>query len=63
MGFNATVVVLLDRLSEIELDPHFGKKLCDAIRYQASYRERGEWFRAVTEILQHITDHKKLCVL
>ncbi len=36
MGFNATVVVLLDRLHDIEHDPHFGKKLTDAIRYRAT---------------------------
>lgn len=37
MGFNATVVVLLDRLSEIERDPEFGRKLADAIRYNSSF--------------------------
>ena len=35
MGYNATVVVLLDRLDEIERDPEFGKKLSAAIRYRA----------------------------
>src|SRR6185437_3697579 len=47
MGFNATVVVLLDRLHEIERDPEFGKKLSAAIRYRASNpkdREAG-WAR------------------
>jgi hypothetical protein len=38
MGYNATVVVLLDRLDEIEKDPEFGKKLSAAIRARASYR-------------------------
>jgi hypothetical protein len=37
MGFNATVVVLLDRMFEIEKDPDFGKKLCDAIRFRSSF--------------------------
>lgn len=37
MGFNATVVVLLDRLHEIERDPEFGRKLSDAIRYRATH--------------------------
>lgn len=41
MGYNATVVVLMDRLNEIENDPYFGKKLCDAIRYRAAYGPRG----------------------
>lgn len=31
MGFNATVVVLLDALHNIENDPEFGKKLSEAI--------------------------------
>ena len=44
MGYNATVVVLLDRLDEIEKDPEFGKKLSAAIRYKASHRhaKRGD---------------------
>ena len=37
MGFNATIVVLLDRLHEIENDPEFGKKLAQAIRYRSSF--------------------------
>lgn len=32
MGFNATVVVLLDQLYRIENDPTFGKQLAEAIR-------------------------------
>jgi hypothetical protein len=36
MGFNATVVVLLDQLDRIENDPEFGKKLGDAIRAKAN---------------------------
>lgn len=39
MGFNATVVVLLDQLHIIEKDKDFGKKLADAIRYRASMPE------------------------
>jgi hypothetical protein len=31
MGFNATVVVLLDALHEIDKDPEFGHKLASAI--------------------------------
>ena len=36
MGFNATVVVLLDQLDRIENDPYFGKQLADAIREKSS---------------------------
>jgi hypothetical protein len=32
MGYNATVLVLVDRLDDIEKDPEFGKKLATAIR-------------------------------
>lgn len=32
MGFNAVLVVLNDRLAEIERDPEFGKKVAHAIR-------------------------------
>lgn len=35
MGFNATVVVLLDQLHSIEKDPDFGKKLGAAIRHRS----------------------------
>jgi hypothetical protein len=42
MGFNATVVVLLDRLHEIENDPEFGRKLCAAIRFRGSYPDGHE---------------------
>lgn len=33
MGFNAVLVVLTDRLDEIERDPEFGKKVSAAIRH------------------------------
>lgn len=32
MGYNATVVVLVDQLSAIENAPNFGKQLADAVR-------------------------------
>lgn len=32
MGFNATVVVLVDQLTAIENAPNFGKQLADAVR-------------------------------
>jgi len=37
MGYNATVVVLVDRLNEIEEDPEFGKKLAAAVRYRLGF--------------------------
>lgn len=37
MGYNATVVVLTDRLDEIENDPKFGAKLAEAIRHHMNH--------------------------
>jgi hypothetical protein len=36
MGFNAALIVLCDRLDEIERDPEFGKKVAAAIREHGS---------------------------
>lgn len=36
MGYNATVVVLVDQLTAIENAPNFGKQLADAIRAKLS---------------------------
>lgn len=41
MGYNAVLVVLNDRLDEIERDPEFGRKVAAAIRYQGAYDETG----------------------
>lgn len=41
MGYNATLVVLTDRLDEIERDPEFGKKVAAAIRYHSAYGKEG----------------------
>lgn len=40
MGYNSVLVVLNDRLHEIERDPEFGKKVADAIRAHGSSRGR-----------------------
>lgn len=40
MGFNATVVVLLDQLHSIENDPEFGRKLANAIRQHGYDRDK-----------------------
>jgi len=37
MGYNATVVVMLDSLNEISTDPAFGKNLADAINKVACF--------------------------
>lgn len=33
MGYNSTILIVNDRLDEIERDPDFGKKISDAIRH------------------------------
>ena len=38
MGFNSVLVVLNDRLDEIERDQEFGKKVAAAIRYHGAYQ-------------------------
>lgn len=43
MGYNAVVMVLCDRLSEIEKDPDFGKKLVRAIMYRSARAKRPEY--------------------
>lgn len=40
MGFNATIVVLLDQLHSIEADPEFGRKLATAIRHHGYDRDK-----------------------
>lgn len=44
MGFNATVVVLVDALSTIEKTPDFGKQLADAVRAKIN-DPRGTYLR------------------
>lgn len=40
MGYNSVILVLNDRLWDIEKDPAFGSKLCDAIREASSRPDR-----------------------
>ena len=65
MGFNATVIVMLDALHEIEKDPEFGKKLSDAIlkvnsREQPQDISSGCHCNAATAIECHHADHSSL---
>ena len=50
MGWNSVVVVLNDRLHEIENDPEFGKKLAQAIRAH-DYRERQPYITGQTQVI------------
>lgn len=53
MGFNATVIVLNDRLDEIERDPEFGKKLADAIRrFDRSRQDRMPYVTGQTQVIE-----------
>jgi hypothetical protein len=71
MGFNATVVVLLDQLDRIEKDPEFGKKLAQAIRYRSmvprgpnekdhpGYRPLGDEATGQTQVIEvHHADYQ-----
>lgn len=52
MGFNTVLVVLNDRLSEIECDPEFGKKVVDAIRqFSPSRADRLPYITGQTQVL------------
>ena len=55
MGFNSTVLILNDRLSEIEKDPKFGQKLSDAVR---SFDYEDTYITGQTQVLscQHASD-------
>lgn len=52
MGWNSVIVVLNDRLHEIENDPEFGKKLAQAIR-EHSYpkQHRQEYITGQTQVI------------
>jgi hypothetical protein len=61
MGFNATVVVLVDQLSSIESDPEFGKKLASAVRHKLSYGQRQDhpYVTGQTQVIEaHHADHQ-----
>lgn len=40
MGYNSVLLVLNDRLWDIEKDEKFGSKLCDAIREYSTYQHQ-----------------------
>lgn len=39
MGYNATIVVMVDALNEIEHDHDFGQKLADAVLKSAMFKQ------------------------
>ena len=52
MGFNTTIVVLNDRLTEIEKDPEFGKKLVAAIMsFDPSRRDQMPYVTGQTKVI------------
>ena len=58
MGFNSTIVVLNDRLAEIEGDPTFGKQVCDGIRNCEDNSDETQICEGNVDILLSL--HKKL---
>lgn len=65
MGFNATIVVMVDSLHEIEVDKAFGKKVSDAILSVGCYNKPvdiscGGHCNAATVIDSHHADQTSL---
>jgi hypothetical protein len=62
MGFNATVVVLVDQLITIERTPDFGKQLADAVRQRLNDPNdrygRAPYVAGQTQVIEaHHADH------
>ena len=65
MGYNATVIVMVDALESIKNDPKFGEKLAASISRVSCYQERedvsaGGYVNAATVIETHHADHTVL---
>lgn len=60
MGYNATIVVLLDQLDRIENDPNFGRQLAGAIRAKANRpRDDHQWVAGQTQVIEvHHADYQ-----
>lgn len=63
MGYNATIVVLVDQLSQIEKDPAFGEKLVAAIRAKMNDPNeryiRAPYVTGQTQVIEvHHADHQ-----
>lgn len=61
MGFNATVVVLLDQLDAIRKNPNFGQQLADAIIVKANSgnREDHQYIAGQTQVIEvHHADNQ-----
>jgi hypothetical protein len=75
MGYNTTVLVLNDALTEIENDPNFGKKLAEVIRQHgilqgmvpkqrvSSYVRAGSYMNAATVIETHHSSQTALVAI
>ena len=51
MGYNSTILVLNDRLHEIEGDPEFGKKVANAIRSHHVRNDRQPYITGQTTVI------------
>ncbi len=51
MGYNSTILILNDRLHEIENDPEFGKKVARAIREHFVADERKPYITGQTTVI------------
>ena len=52
MGFNATIVVLVDQLDSIERDPDFGRKLSDAVRQKLMQPNSDPYVTGQTQVIE-----------
>jgi hypothetical protein len=53
MGYNATLVVMVDALDAIKNDPEFGKKLADAIQHVAAYQHSDHFRYGQGDVAAH----------
>ncbi len=51
MGYNSTILILNDRLHEIENDPEFGKKVANAIRSHHYRDDRQPYITGQTTVI------------
>lgn len=68
MGYNATVIVMVDALDAIAKDPDFGKKLSDAVMKVSNHNEPQDissfgHCNAATVIESHHADHSALIAI
>lgn len=62
MGFNTAMVILNDQLNDIERDPHFGKKVSEAVREVYGNRS-ANWHNSFTVLPSQHADWDQFVVI